>query len=160
MQSSEKYDIGNIYERQVDTVYRVCLSYAKTKADTEDCVSDTFVKLLRARPRFKDIEHEKAWLIRVAINVCKDYLKRPSVLMYEDLGDLAAESPDSFERSDVLDAVRNLPEELRAVLYLYFYEGYKFHEIAEIVGVSESTVRRHMDKAKGLLKSALGGVLL
>ena len=68
-------EIAEIYERHVKTVYRICFSYLKTHADTEDAVSDSFVRLIRSEKTFKDTEHEKAWLIRVAINVCKDSLK-------------------------------------------------------------------------------------
>jgi RNA polymerase sigma-70 factor (ECF subfamily) len=153
----EKYDnrkIEEIYSRQVDVVHRVCLSYVKSAADAEDCVSDTFVKLMKTRPEFLNEEHERAWLIRVAMNVCKDSLKRAAPLNYEDYA-ATLHAPDDSERRDVLDAVRALPDELRTVVSLYFYEGYTHAEVAEILGISESTVRRHIEKSKTLLKDVL-----
>jgi len=149
----KEYDIGAIYSRHVDTVYRVCLSYVKTKADTEDCVSDTFMKLIKAAPQFDSQEHEKHWLIRVAINTCKDSLKKTTALPYEELESLAA--PDTTQNREIMDAVRSLPEDCRSVVYLYFYEGYTLDEVAKIVKLSKSTVRRNLEKAKGLLREIL-----
>lgn len=147
-------ELADIYERQVDTIYRVCVSYTKTKADTEDCVSETFMKLLKSRQKFSTREHEKAWLIRVAINVCKDYLRRPVSVDYESIADTAM-AEDTTEKQDVMSAVRALPEEYRAVVYLYYYEGYTLGEVAEILEISLSTVRRHMERALNLLREAL-----
>lgn len=69
--------LTEIYSRNLDTVYRVCWLYMKNKSDTEDAVSDTFVKLMRSDMKFKNREHEKAWLIVTAENVCKDIIKSP-----------------------------------------------------------------------------------
>jgi RNA polymerase sigma-70 factor (ECF subfamily) len=151
----EKYDVSDIYARQVDVVYRVCLSYVKSKADAEDCTSDTFVKLIKTRPHLTDAQHERAWLIRVAANVCKDHLKRSSRTdaNIDDYHDVRA--PSSDESSDLLDAVRALPEDCRGVVYMHYYEGYSFEEIAKILHVSESTVRRHAAHARELLREHL-----
>ena len=68
-------EIAAIYERHVNTIYRVCFTYLKNRANTEDMVQDTFLQLIRANPDLKSVEHEKAWLIRVAGNLCKNFLK-------------------------------------------------------------------------------------
>ena len=68
-------DVEAIYLRHVDTVYRVCYSFMGNAADSEDATQSTFVKLMKARPTFTNEEHEKAWLIRVASNHCKDLLR-------------------------------------------------------------------------------------
>jgi RNA polymerase sigma-70 factor (ECF subfamily) len=64
-----------VYARHELTVYRLCFAYMKNRADTEDAVQDTFCALLRARKGFENAEHEKAWLIRTASNVCKNALR-------------------------------------------------------------------------------------
>jgi len=154
----EEYNINEIYQRQVDMVYRVCLSYMKNKADTEDCVSDTFMNLIKSQPQFNDNEHEKAWLIRAASNVCKNRLKhwsRSNVDITEHECENYSDSRDNQESRDILDAVRNLPNDCKTAVYLYYYEGYKMAEIAGILQKSESTVRNRLRKAKGLLKEAL-----
>jgi len=68
-------EIAAIYTRHVKTIYRVCYTYMKNPADTEDAVSETFIKMIKSAPAFESEEHEKAWLIRTAVNVCKDVLK-------------------------------------------------------------------------------------
>ena len=68
-------EIAEIFERQYKTVYRVCFAYMKTASDTEDAVQDTFIQLIQASPEFESNEHEKAWLIRTASNVCRNVLK-------------------------------------------------------------------------------------
>ena len=154
--------INEIYQRQVDTVYRVCISYCKNIPDTEDCVSDTFMKLIKHNPAFNDIEHEKAWLIRTATNICKNRLKhwsRQNVHIEECEGHsqttYTVSYDENLEKSEILDAVRNLPEKLRIVVYLYYYEGYNSVEIAKTLKKPESTVRKHLKDARLLLKDIL-----
>ena len=69
-----KDDLYILYQRHVETVYRVCYLYMKNPQDTEDMVQSTFLKLLQYPGEFSDSEHEKAWLIVTASNLCKDQL--------------------------------------------------------------------------------------
>jgi len=128
--------------------------------DTEDCVSDTFMKLIKLNPQFNDLEHEKAWLIRTASNICKNHLKHLS-RKHTDLTE--HENYISYEdeqESDVLTAVRNLPEKLRTPIYMYYYEGYNSVEIAKILKIHESTIRKYLKQARELLKDSLEGLLI
>lgn len=68
-------EIAEIYKRHSKTVYRVCFAYMKNPADTEDAVQDTFFQLIKSGPAFESEEHEKAWLIRTATNICKNVLR-------------------------------------------------------------------------------------
>jgi len=83
------------YERHFDTVYKLCFSYMKNAADTEDMVADVFEKLLKSGTVFNDVEHEKAWLLRTAINRCKDYFKHwwRSRANIDDYADLEIKNP-------------------------------------------------------------------
>ncbi len=74
-------EIGEIFNRQVDTVYRICFSFVKNAADTEDMVQETFLRLLSRKVIFQSEEHEKAWLIVTASNLCKDFLKSKYCVM-------------------------------------------------------------------------------
>jgi len=144
-----------VYERQFNMVYRVCFSYMKNPADTEDTVSQVFEKLLKNGLSFRDIEHEKAWLLRTAINQCKDNFKswRRNLENIDDYENLEAENdlPDN----EVLKAVLGLPERYKDVIYLYYYEGYSTAEVAEILKRPQSTIRSHMREARILLKGVL-----
>jgi len=151
-----EHRFADIYERHASMLYRVCFSYMKNAADTEDIVSDVFVKLISRDVRFQSSEHEKAWLLRIAINLCKDTLKhwwrrRESIDDYYGL-----ESKEHFYEDDALRAVMELPERLKAATYLYYYEGYNTAEISNILRKPQSTILYHLHIARKLLKEVLG----
>jgi RNA polymerase sigma-70 factor (ECF subfamily) len=148
-------DIEDAYSRHVNMLYRVCYSYMKNAADTEDIVSDVFLKLIQRSVGFESPEHEKAWLLRVAINLCKDNLKhwwrnRVSIDDYYDL-----ESADQFNDDATLRVIMGLPERYKAVIYLHYYEGYSSPEIAKILKKPQSTILYHLHIARKLLKEVL-----
>ncbi|MBR5428182.1 MAG: RNA polymerase sigma factor [Clostridia bacterium] len=149
-------EIAEIYSRHGKTVYRVCFAYMKNPADTEDAVQDTFFRLIKSGPAFESEDHEKAWLIRTAANICKNTLKhwwrkRESI---DDHYDLAVS--DHIETDDVLKAVMELPEKYKTAVYLYYYEGYSGKETADILKKPQSTVRNYLREARAILKERLG----
>jgi RNA polymerase sigma-70 factor (ECF subfamily) len=151
-------EIAKLYERHVHTVYRVCFTYMKNPTDTEDAVSDTFVKLIKTAPTFESQEHEKAWLIRTASNVCKDVLKhwwRKRENLDDHASDLKTE--DSPFMDTTLAVVLSLSEKYKTVVYLYYYEGYNTVEIADILQKPQSTVRNYLHEARNVLRQKLGG---
>ena len=131
-------------------------TFTEATADTEDAVQDTFFRLIKSGPAFESEEHEKAWLIRTAANICKNTLKhwwrkRESI---DDDYDLAVS--DHIETDDVLKAVMELPEKYKTVVYLYYYEGYPGKTIADILKKPQSTVRNYLREARAILKERLG----
>ncbi|MCL2774974.1 MAG: RNA polymerase sigma factor [Oscillospiraceae bacterium] len=147
--------IEEIYERHVSMIYRVSFSYMKNKADTDDIVSEVFLKLLKTDANFQNAEHEKAWLLRTAINLCKDSLKhwRRKNENIDDYANLHSETP--FQTNETLQAVMKLPERYKDVIYLYYYEGYTSEEAAKILKKPHSTIRNHLHEARKLLKGVL-----
>jgi RNA polymerase sigma-70 factor (ECF subfamily) len=150
-------EIAAIYERHKKTVYRVCFSYMKNTADTEDAVQNTFFQLIKAGPVFEGEEHEKAWLIRTAANLCKNVLrnwwrKRDSLEDCENL-----QGNGAMEIDDVFSVVMSLPDRYKTVVYLYYYEGYDSAQIAGILQKPRSTIRNHLHEARGVLREKLGG---
>ena len=151
-------DIEDIFRRHVQTVYRVCYSFLGSAADAEDATQATFMKLVDHPRSFESEEHEKAWLIVCASNLCKDLLKSAgrtrTVAMPE------TELPDERQHDPVdetLDAVLRLPEKYKTVVYLHYYEGYKTDEVAHMLQEKPSTVRNRLRDARLMLKRALGG---
>ena len=105
----ERESIEVVYERHVNMLYRVCFSYMKSESEAEDVVADVFVKLLRHGRGFQNAEHEKAWLLRTAINLCKDRLKhwwrrREDIDQHQGI-----KSTDTVE-DETLKAVMELPK--------------------------------------------------
>jgi RNA polymerase sigma-70 factor (ECF subfamily) len=146
----------DLYQRHVDTVYRVCFTYLRIAADTEDAVQSVFIKLLAKPQTFTSTEHEKAWLIRVASNYCKDILKS-SWNKRTGLESIAEPVAPAEDADDTLELVMALPENQRICVYLFYYEGYNAAEIAKIVGKPHSTVRSYLSEARQALRDKLKG---
>ena len=148
-------EIAELYERHKDMIYRICFAYMKNVADTEDIIQDTFCKLINSGIFFESTEHEKAWLIRVATNLCKNNLrhwwrKRENL---EEHGRL--QSTKTPEIDETFSLVMSLPSKYKAVVYLYYYEGYDSVEISEILQKPQSTIRYYLSNARKLLRDKL-----
>lgn len=150
-------EISEIYNRQVDTVYRICFSFMKNIPDTEDMVQETFLRMMNSGVSFMSEKHEKAWLIVTASNLCKDTLRK--WWRYSDNIDdplLGLHQPP-FEVNEVLVAILELPAQQKTAVYMYYYEGYSTADIAAYSHCSEATVRSRLSRARKTLKRKLGG---
>lgn len=151
--------MDQLYQRNVDRIYRICFMYLKNQADAEDAVQSVFLKLFKSEMTFKDHEHEKAWLIVTARNHCKDQLKGWWRTRHVDLEVL----PEGIWRDDregsgaILEKLLSLPSKYRIVLYLYYYEDYSVRELSSMLGRKESTVQTQLAKGRALMKLSLGG---
>lgn len=153
MNSEEFIRVSNKY---LNTVYKTAFCCYKNKADAEDAVQNTFLKLLNERTEFKDDEHIKRWLIRVVINECKNiklsFWNRKKV-SFEEL-----ESEPSYckeNSGELWTVISRLPQSYSTVIHLYYYEGYSVKEIAEILRISESNVQVRLMRARNKLKQFL-----
>lgn len=148
--------VSELLDRYGNTVLRLAYSYMGNQADAEDVTQDVFLKIIEKQPNFNDTEHEKAWIIRVTINMCKNKLKSPSgkTSPLEDAGEIAV-SDGNDKDSDVLNAVNSLPAPFKSVVHLFYYEGYKTEEIAKMIGKREATVRSMLHRAREQLKILL-----
>jgi len=127
----------------------------KNTQEATDAAADVFIKLLKKSITFENDEHEKAWLLRTAINHCRNNLKHwwRKTLNIDDYKDLEAAPPGD---DHILEVVLALPERYKDVIYLFYYEGYTMVEIAEILQKPQSTIRYHMIEARRSLKELLG----
>ena len=158
-------DPDRLVRDYADLVLRVCYTYLRSTADAEDVCQDTLVKLILCEKPFRDPGHERAWVIRVAINACKNLLRDRGAHPEADLAAVpepaAAEAPDedSLRRRDdrVLGAVMALPLPQREAVYLHYYEGYPTCEVARIVGATDAAVRQRLSRARARLRDDLKG---
>lgn len=134
-------------------LYRICLVSLGNSADAEDAVQDTFLKYIQKAPAFESGEHEKAWLIRVAVNTCKDIIKhrRPQV----DIDTIQQSAPEP-ESGEVMAALMALPEKFRTVLVLHYVEGYSVAETAKMINITPSAVKMRLQKGRRLFEEAYG----
>lgn len=139
-----------------DTVKRICMIHLKNYADTEDIFQTVFLKYVLKSPEFHSTDHEKAWIIRVTINACRDLLKsffHSRTLPLDSLKEKPGEpAPD---HSDVLEAVLALPSKYKDVIYLYYYEEYSAEEIGQILRKNTNTVYTLLNRGRQLLRSSL-----
>lgn len=137
-----------------NSILRCAYSYLHNMSDAEEVLQDTLVKFLQTAPVLETPQHEKAWLLRVAGNLSKNRLDYNKVRTADELSEeLVAENNE--ELSFVWDAVKALPEKLRAVIHLFYYEGYSTAEIAQLLGRNESTVRSDLHRGRVKLKEPL-----
>ena len=151
-------EVTRAIEQYSDMVLRLCTVYMKNRSDAEDIFQTVFLKYTLSPRQFQSAEHEKAWLIRVTINACKDLLKsfhHRQVLSLEELNEEpSCVTPEQYR---VIEAVWSLPETYRNVVYLHYYEGYTAPEIGNILNKNTNTVYTQLRKAKELLAQSLGG---
>lgn len=156
MRSEE--EAARAIERYGDMVRRLCLVHLKNPADTEDIFQNVFLKYVLSPVVFESPEHEKAWLIRVTLNACKDLVKsffRSRTVPLEELLDQPA--PLLEEHREVLEAVLALPPKYRDAVYLHYYEGYTAAEIGKLLGKNTNTVYTLLTRAREQLRKTLGG---
>lgn len=138
-----------------NTLFRICLITLGNASDAEDAVQETFLKYLQKAPEFENSEHEKAWLITVATNKCKDILRFKSRHQTVDMDEIK-ESAKEESDSGILDALMTLPDKFRIVLVLHYVEGYGVKEIARMTGKTTSAVKMRLQKGRSLLREVYG----
>ena len=152
-----KEEWTKVYHRHCQTVWNICYPYFMNPADTEDAVQETFLRLIRSGKAFRDEEHEKAWLIVTAKNVCRDEMKRArrkDVPLEEASALRSQETPED----ETLLAIRELPEKQRIVIYLYYYEGYGTVKISQMLRRPQASVRSDLRRGRMALKKRLGEI--
>jgi len=149
-------DVNDIYKRYGHMVYRIALMMLKYRSDAEDVTQNVFIKLLENGKTFESDEHLKAWLIVTAKNTCKDILKSKWYSKRTNYDEVTEQPyiPDQTAK-EFWDVIVTLDDKYKLPLYLYYYEGYKTGEIAEILKTKQATVWTHMRLAKQKLKEQL-----
>ena len=145
-----------VLHKYADVVAGVCVARLQNQADAEDCFQNTFIKLFQKSPDFKDENHLKAWLIRVAINECKDYAAKTRYIISID----ALERERVISRDDERDvswALVRTDQKYREVLYLYYCQRYKVDEIARILRKNPNTVKTLLRRGRKELRRIYGG---
>lgn len=144
-------DIRDTVIKHSDMLYKICIVILCNEQDAQDAIQDTFCRYLEKKPDFRDEEHEKAWLIRVATNICRDMLRfrarHPKVSIDEMADRLVAP-----EQRGTLKELLELPLRQKTVIYLYYVEGYHIKEIADIMGTTEGAVKMRLRRGREQLQ--------
>ena len=147
-------DFSTKYDMYGNMIYKICVVYLADTSLSEDVTQEVFIKLFYYSPEFNDSEHEKRWIIRVTINLCKDTLKKISArktVPLEDQREIALHQTDD----DISEIIFNLPPKYKDVIHLHYYEGYSVNEISKILHISTSAVKMRLKRGRELLKIRL-----
>ena len=152
--SAKREKLADLIDRYEKDILRICYVYLHDSEQAKDAVQDTFLKAFTRLDSLRDEAKEKSWLVTIAVNVCRDYLKRGwhkyenRLITPEDLKKLG-NAPDE-DRELVMD-VMNLPVKYRQVILLVYWNGMTIREAAKCIQTSESTVFRRLEKAKKMI---------
>ena len=136
-------------------LYRTAYLYLGSEADALEAVDEAVYQALRALKKLREPEHFETWLTRILLNECHRELRRRKRVAGEDaLPDTAG--PDAYDALPLKEAVRRLPEELRAVVILRFFTGYTQAETAAALDIPQGTVATRQRRALALLRLELG----
>lgn len=155
-----------IIERYGDMVYRLAVSQVRNRTDADDIFQEVFVRLVRHVKDLQDMEHAKAWLIRVTINCTKKHFGQywnKNVYPMEETEEVPKRE-EGFEQVEkkidnpVMQAVSKLPPKYRGCVHLFYFEELSVKEIAKMTGQKESTVKSRLHRAREMLKEMLGDI--
>ena len=138
-------------EKYGDMLFRICFVMLKNTHNAEDAVSDTILKYIQNSPVFASPNHEKAWLIRVAQNRCRDIYRSAARHPQSEISEVSAYITDD-ESCGITEALMKLPEKFRIVMVLHYVEEYTTAEIAKIIKKTPSAVKMRLKKGRSLLE--------
>lgn len=150
-------ELEMLYRNYCRSIFRLAFTYVKNEEDAKDIMQEVFVKRIHHKGAFESNEHEKAWLIRVTINLSKDHVKsfwhRKRASMEEYSGEYFGIQMQGDRQ--LMEELLALPKKCKAVIYLHYFEGYTCKEIGQMLGIGESAVKMRLKKGRELLKLAL-----
>lgn len=154
-------EINDVIEKYSSMVYRIAFSKTNSKNDADDIFQEVFLRYIKNKKPFKDEEHRKAWLIRVTVNCCNKLFSSSWFKKTEPLSEISDNatvtvSMDSDEK-ELYEAVMELPDNYRIVIYLFYYEEMSIDEISKALKISKSNVKVRLTRARNSLKKFLEG---
>jgi RNA polymerase sigma-70 factor (ECF subfamily) len=144
-------ELERVMQTYGNMLFRIALITLGNASDAEDAVQDSLIKYMQKAPKFREREHEKAWLLKVISNTCKDILRfrsRHQVVDIEEIQEFSKEIQDT----GILEALMGLSEKFRVVLTLYYVEEYSIETIAKVIGRTTSAVKMRLQKGRKLLE--------
>ena len=150
--------LTHAYNKYADTLYRIALTNTCNREDAEDACQDVFIKYACSDMVFKDDEHEKAWLIRVLINHCRDLIRKHKVRTHLSLDEIENVIADPHKRDDYLEltrALESLSPKYRELIILHYLEGFSTEECASILKITVSAVKMRLMRGKEMIRTEI-----
>jgi RNA polymerase sigma-70 factor (ECF subfamily) len=160
----ESWALQRLYEAYYPVMYPTCLRYANNEDDALDILHDGFIKVFSNLEKYQAGTSLGAWIKRIMINTSIDYYRRESRRRTSDLDNITepySEEPDIISKlsaEELLNSLQQLSPAYRSVFNMYIIEGYSHKELAEILGITESTSRSNLVKARNKLKEIISTI--
>lgn len=149
-------EIENAYQSYADLMYRVAKAQLSSEADAQDAVQEAFVRYMTRAPFFFGSEHEKAWLLRVTVNLCHDFARKKAkqnTVSLDEVAEISVEDDGAYR--ELLEELQTLPEHYREVVILHGLEGFGLQECARILNISLSAAKMRWQRAREMLRQSL-----
>lgn len=147
-------DVKRILQTHGNALYRSACLLLGNPHDVQDILQEVILRYLEKSPSFQSVEHEKAWLLRVTTNCCMDFLRFRKRHVYTDIESLKECLPVP-EQKEHLEELYSLPAKYKTVLILHYFEGYSVAEIAQIMKLSISAVKKRLQRGREALKISM-----
>lgn len=152
-------NFDELYQKYGEMLYKIAFLYFGNSYDAEDALQEVFVKALQKLPDGTD-ERQKAWLIRVTQNQCKDMLKRSenkNICIDDVVLAGECENINNESRIDILQKIVKLSPKYKTAVILYYYYDYSVSQIADTLKISQSSVKMRLKRGRDILKLELEG---
>ncbi|MCI9024400.1 MAG: RNA polymerase sigma factor [Dorea sp.] len=154
---AQREDVGafvELMEKYKTALYKVAKSYLGSEDDIADVMQDTVLAAYEHIKELKNASYFKTWLTRILINQCKDFLRQQKKYVVSDkIAETSCEMPEN--NREFYELIKELPEDYRMIFLLYYGEGFKTNEIAQILDVNENTVKSRLRRGRDRLKQVL-----
>lgn len=154
--NNNKIDLEKLMDTYTDMIYSIAVGYLKNTDDAEDIVQEVFthyIKFIKSNHNFNNEEHEKCWLIRVAMNLCYNELKSlENKNKVEISEDCLKEFDFTEEEIDCMDIVDKLDNKYKTVFKLHYFRDLKISQISKILNISENNVKTRLKRARDKLR--------
>ena len=134
-----------------DSLFRLCTVMLRNSEEAKDAVQDCFLRYITKAKGFADDEHEKAWLIRVATNICKDMLRQRKHRDYLSLDEIR-NLGTSEDNAQIFGLLTSLEEKYRIIIHLHYVEGYKVEELSAMLGITSAAAKKRLQRGREALK--------
>lgn len=150
--TEQEFDIK--YNMYKDMIFNIALNYSHNRDDSEDILQDVFMKYLNSNEEFITLDNEKYWLIRVTINTSITFIKskwKSSVTLDNEYIS-SVKDEDNSDKLRMRQIISSLKDKYKEVIILYYYQNYNTKEIAEILKISQDSVKKRLERARDLIK--------
>ena len=163
MKRMDEASFNQLIKKYGNQVLQICYLYVKNYHTAQDLTQETFIRVYNKYYTLRDKTYEKTWIMKIAVNTCKNYLKMIKIVPLSLNDQYQVPSPDHYDvllnTNAVTSYVVQLPEKYKEIVMLYYYEEFSIKEISQILKLKETTVLQRLKRARQKLRPLLEEVL-